>query len=79
MGRIRVTENELLEAVRASGTQPKPTGEGWLSTNDIAERLRVSTSTARQRLKRLLAAGQVERVVCPGLTCGVMAYWRFKP
>lgn len=66
MGRIRVTEDDLLAAVNALGREkPKrPDGKGWYTVAQLAKREGVSKSAMRFRLERAVENGlQVERFV----------------
>jgi len=59
MGRTRLTENDLLDALREFGkaAAKRPMGEGWQSLDEMARAESVSVPTMRYRLKCARARG----------------------
>lgn len=58
---MTITENDLLDAIRAALATPTEAGDGFTGP-ELAEAAGKSTTTVRQALKRLLASGTAEVV-----------------
>jgi len=50
----------MARSITQSGTR-EPKGEGWVRSDDIAEKMQCSTSTAKQVISRLISEGKAER------------------
>jgi hypothetical protein len=50
---------ELREVLTAKTREPK--GDGWMTTEEFAESLKIAIGTAHQYLRRGLASGHLER------------------
>lgn len=79
MGRIRVTTNDLLEAVLASS--PQRPGPDWMTVRELmraaaGKGTKVSESSMRRRLDRLQAEHKAERCETGGVRGGTITYWR---
>jgi predicted MarR family transcription regulator len=61
MGRLTMTENELLEAIRAAQEQATNV-EGALSVQEIVDATGIGISKVRRLLKQLLVEGKAEEV-----------------
>jgi len=76
---MKPTANALIALVRSAGpTQPKPVGDGWLSTTELVKQSGLSRYTILERMGKLLAEGKAEQVKCPGKTGSVVTYWRLR-
>lgn len=59
MSRVVVTQNELLDALRADLDAVEEAPPGAMSLADIAAALGIGPSAAKDRLKKLRAAGRI--------------------
>lgn len=82
MARIRVTTNDLLEAVRTAGAGGAPPSreDGWLPTAAFVAELGLCRGAVIARLRRLEKQGRAEGMKARGGSYGTGAtwYWRLK-
>ena len=73
---VRITENELMEAIRQ--VLPPPPGPEWMTTTVIGEKLGLSRYVVLRRIKVLESQGRIDRMRCPHPKRGFEIYFRLK-